>query len=265
MPQAGGTMNTPGFTAGASLYKTSGQYSTSAAPTQAGEVIPQQALVSRSPMIAAVPCVGPNCPPQIPFVGQGGGIGATPGADCAQLCIQQYTDAFGRCSHACKLAYPSPGQNTQYLNCLTGCETQYGYSVSSSCWSMRNCNGRCVNTFSNTLNCGRCGHACPPNAVCTSGFCHCPPGRTLCSIGGVEICVNLSIDANNCGKCGLVCATGRCCGGRCVDVGTDPNNCASCGHVCPQGPPNSHTTCVNGICGFTCDSGLTLCNNACVD
>ena len=257
-------MGMPGFTAGASLYRTSRQYSSSAVPAQAGEVILQQALVSRLPASISVPCVGPNCPSPLPQVGQVDGFPAVPGTSCAQLCIQKYTQALGNCSYNCKLAYPSAGQNTQYQNCLTGCETAYGYSASSSCWSIQDCNGRCVNIFSNAQNCGRCGHICPANAICTSGSCHCGSGRTLCRLGGVEICVNLNIDANNCGSCGRVCATGYCCGGRCVDVGTDLNNCGSCGHVCPPGPANSHSTCVNGTCGFACNAGFTLCNNACV-
>jgi hypothetical protein len=260
-------MSTPGFTAGASLYKTSGRYSTSAAPAQAGEVIQQQAFLSRtsflsrSPVIVSVPCVGPNCPSQLPQVGQGDGFPAVPGTSCAQLCIQQYSEALGNCGSNCNVY--SKG-STPYQNCLTECETQYGYSVSSSCWTIQNCNGRCVNIFSNTLNCGRCGHACPANAVCSSGFCHCPSGRTLCRLGGSEICANLSIDANNCGSCGNVCATGYCCGGHCVNVGTDPNNCGSCGNVCPQ-PPNSLSTCVNRTCDFTCNSGFDRCGNVCVD
>src|SRR5215475_12564555 len=123
-----GTMGMPGFTAGASLYRTSRQYSSSAVPAQAGEVILQQALVSRLPASISVPCVGPNCPSPLPQVGQVDGFPAVPGTNCAQLCIQKYTQALGNCSYNCKLAYPSAGQYTQYQNCLTGCETAYGYS-----------------------------------------------------------------------------------------------------------------------------------------
>ncbi len=252
---------TPGFTAWASLYRTYGHYSNSAVSVASYDFMLQQTLVPQAATLVSLPCVGPNCPPN--QTGPGDGVGAVPGTDCAQLCSQQYSDAFGKCLHNCQLTYPSPGQYTQYLDCIYGCESINGSS--SSCWMVRNCNGRCVNTSSDTLNCGTCGHTCPAFGICTSGFCHCTLGRALCKLGGSEICADLNIDAHNCGRCGLICRTGHCCGGRCVNVGTDPNNCASCGHVCPPGPSNSHPTCTKGNCGFACNSGFTLCNGACVD
>src|SRR5262249_36177861 len=69
----------------------------------------------------------------------------------------------------------------------------------------------------------------------TSTSCPCTPGYTLCQDG---VCCGLTSDVDNCG---------------------------ACGNVCPAGPPDSVRTCTNGVCGFVCRYGYTLCGDRCVD
>jgi hypothetical protein len=77
---------------------------------------------------------------------------------------------------------------------------------------LKKCNGDCVDTMSDTNNCGQCGNACSGNQTCVNGLC---------------------------------CATGQSnCNGTCADLQTDPNNCGTCGNKCPNNSP----TCAGGVC-----------------
>ncbi|MBI5547351.1 MAG: hypothetical protein HY901_26000, partial [Deltaproteobacteria bacterium] len=71
------------------------------------------------------------------------------------------------------------------------------------------CNGLCVDTAHDPLNCGTCGKSCPGTQVCASGTClaSCPSGEAECS----RSCVDLASDPKNCGECGLACASGQSC------------------------------------------------------
>lgn len=99
------------------------------------------------------------------------------------------------------------------------------------------CDGRCVSTASDRMNCGSCGNVCPEGQVCAAGECHfaCPSGLSACpasvlawdagpdamvaemdSSGTGEVCVDLQNSRLNCGTCGNVCPAGANCGyGRC--------------------------------------------------
>jgi hypothetical protein len=65
------------------------------------------------------------------------------------------------------------------------------------------CNGACVNTGNDPLNCGGCGQACAATQQCNQG--QCAPcqgqGHKVCD----NACVNTRTDNNNCGDCGTVC------------------------------------------------------------
>jgi hypothetical protein len=95
-----------------------------------------------------------------------------------------------------------------------------GATYSSCNAGTTSCNGVCVNTQTDTNNCGGCGFTCappPPNAasVCVAGTCtiNCNVGYNNCA----GACVNLNNDAANCGSCGRVCASGHTCNaGVCV-------------------------------------------------
>jgi hypothetical protein len=134
------------------------------------------------------------------------------------------------------------------------------------------CGLDCVDTTSESDNCGACGVACGQSQVCAESTCQCREGSTEC--GGQ--CVVLSSDARNCGACGVtcgqsqVCEAGTCktscalglsvCGGACVDPQSNPNHCGACGNAC--GPSQ---VCEAGACRSACSPGLSRCGDACVN
>jgi hypothetical protein len=123
------------------------------------------------------------------------------------------------------------------------------------------CNVTCVFLSSDPANCGACGLACQPGAVCVApdgglfGECQCPVAQQLCE----GKCSNVNTDPNNCGACasegGAVCQNGQVCApqpdggascqlscgtavecnGGCVNLSNDPSNCGACGNICAQG------------------------------
>jgi hypothetical protein len=143
------------------------------------------------------------------------------------------------------------------------------------------CTDSCVDLQSDTLNCGKCGTACPAGQACVAGACGatCPNGNLKCDKdGGAAYCINPRTDNSNCGKCGTTCGAGQVCyGGQCsgtcgdsksgetlcgVDAGApycatlaaDDNNCGQCGKQCTTGQ-----ICVNKTCQPTCTSDQTQC------
>lgn len=90
------------------------------------------------------------------------------------------------------------------------------------------CAGLCVDTRSDSINCGAC------NAPCLAQtFCH--PGPTPTSSPS---CVPVP----TCGlsDSGVLCPltphlVGQCCSGSCVDPRADSANCGACGQACPLG------------------------------
>ncbi len=144
-----------------------------------------------------------------------------------------------------------------------------GSAGSASCSAM--CEGQCVDTASDPLNCGGCGIPCAAGLVCSLGQCQkgCAPGLTAC--GGA--CVDITGSAAHCGSCTNACPAGQDCwqsacrcptgqascdGGACQDVFSDTQNCGTCHNVCAVGQ-----TCATGEC--TCPDGQDVCDNACTD
>lgn len=140
-------------------------------------------------------------------------------------------------------------------------------------------------------NCGSCNNVCPPNPAngtyaCVNGVCTLTCNAGLVNCNGA--CRNLQTDINNCGSCGIVCTnnngTTACANGQCipncntgyascdgnpnngceVNKQTNVNNCGNCGVVCPA-RANATTTCVNGVCSFTCNTGFANCNGIASD
>jgi Stigma-specific protein, Stig1 len=119
--------------------------------------------------------------------------------------------------------------------------------------------GNCVDTSTDTRNCGGCGNSCAIGQACTAGACvtlSCPAGQSLCS----SSCINTSTDIRNCGRCGNSCAIGQACtagvcvtlscpagqslcSGSCINTSTDIRNCGTCGNSCAIGQ-----ACTAGMC-----------------
>ena len=79
-----------------------------------------------------------------------------------------------------------------------------------------------------------------------------------------------SSDQETCAESGLACQ------GICEQTQSDPNNCGACANVCPTtvspfclANPNqctpSQQTCVAGVCGGSCGTGLSVCSGLCTN
>ncbi len=67
------------------------------------------------------------------------------------------------------------------------------------------CSGDCVDTQTDSSNCGKCGNSCNSSYSCSGGVCGCSTGMYVCITGvGTSVC----------------CAQGMCCGGS--------EGCVSC-------------------------------------
>jgi hypothetical protein len=159
---------------------------------------------------------------------------------------------------------------------LAGCHTYttiYGDDAGTCVAPRSICGIECVDTSTDSQNCGACGVACPSNSLCFGSACApCPTTSTLCGLGGAPYCANLENDSANCGACGkacpqgTVCQQGSCacpltqCGALCTDTQTDSNNCGTCGHTCTTSLPNELAVCVAGACVPRCALGYDDCN-----
>jgi hypothetical protein len=127
------------------------------------------------------------------------------------------------------------------------------YCTSGNCYGCNagtptQCGLSCVNTNTDTSNCGSCGGSCSGAnmnpSTCTSGSCTgtCNTNYLNCNNNlrsdGCE--VDKRMDASNCGSCGHVCPSGTpiCSGGVCISnqctPGTPPQSC----YTGPSGTQN---------------------------
>jgi hypothetical protein len=212
-------MATPGFSAEASIYRSTQHYATSFGFAADGSALRLQ-----------------------PQLTNGGGNG---GPKCKPHCGPCGTDSSS--STGCSKTCVGPDCSTGSAPC-TGCKGGCtGCSLNQGC-----CDGKCTDLQSDTNHCGDCSTVCAPGQVCSGGVC-CPDGQTYC--GGS--CTNTQTNPIHCGSCwhgcnGGSCINGQCancppgyglCGGTCVDLQNDANNCGSCGNVCNQG-----VGCNGGLC-----------------
>ncbi len=218
-------------------------------------------------------CVDPNpngngSGPVVIGTPDGQHISCTSDADCASTCGFTET-AICDANHIC--------QCDIVLSCMTG---------------LSSCGEDCVDEGSDKQNCGGCGvlYACSNNNItahCSEGDCDgtCATNWGDCDgnkrYNGCE--TNIGRDLLNCGGCGAVCSsnnllpvcTDGVCGGSClygfsdcnsdklsdgceVSILTDTNNCGGCGNICS----GTHVTptCMNGICGGSCEPGYENCS-----
>jgi hypothetical protein len=141
-------------------------------------------------------------------------------------------------------------------------------------WGGMCCGTSCVG-YSDDLNCGECGWACPSGSHCSlAGGCEfpdggeangcdagpCPPGTT-CADGE---CIRTDCPADSRGfhcafDAGNSVINGNCCGSTCVDLSSDLRNCGACGIACATGASCSvrcQPYCVNSSecpAGWICD------------
>ena len=135
-----------------------------------------------------------------------------------------------------------------------------GAGGSTSCAAAQTvCGSQCVDTTSDSNNCGACGLPCNGGRICQNSQCQCQAGLLDCN----GSCV--ASDATHCGGCSTVCQTNQVCsnsscgssctgtqvlcGTACVDTTASATNCGSCGHAC-----GSNQQCTNGAC---VDNGTT--------
>src|SRR5450631_4205991 len=126
------------------------------------------------------------------------------------------------------------------------------------------CGSACVDTNSDSSNCGVCGNACTGGQTCQSSQCKCASGQLSC--GGS--CV--ASDATHCGNCSTTCQTGQVCsnnscgtscsggqtlcgGSACVDTTTSAANCGTCGSTGTGGMAGKAGT--GGVGGSTGTGG----------
>lgn len=159
------------------------------------------------------------------------------------------------------------------------------------------CDGACVDTESDSENCGKCGKSCEGaahgNGACQAGKCsfECGLGFADCNLLSEDGCeADVGTDPAHCGDCDTIClfanAVPKCESGTCgiamcnagfgdcnlmiadgceADLGIDPDNCKSCGAVCPA-PANGKADCLAGMCDFGgCLLGFGDCNDDLAD
>src|SRR5450631_1616639 len=120
------------------------------------------------------------------------------------------------------------------------------------------CGSACVDTNSDSSNCGVCGNACTGGQTCQSSQCKCASVQLSC--GGS--CV--ASDATHCGNCSTTCQTGQVCsnnscgtscsggqtlcgGSACVDTTTSAANCGTCGNACGSTQHCASSACVDNV------------------
>jgi Stigma-specific protein, Stig1 len=97
------------------------------------------------------------------------------------------------------------------------------------------CNGKCVNTQTDSNNCGKCGKKCATGQACKQGQCvmeNCKPQLASCAN-----------DFECCSASGLAGHSGICCGGHCFQ---------SCPSGCVSGEPPAGKECCRGGTGGVC-------------
>ena len=161
------------------------------------------------------------------------------------------------------------------------------------------CNGVSINLYTDNNNCGTCGYTCSSKGegyTCVNGMCvSADKSKVLCK----GEFINPENDPRYCGAKGdcsdtdrtsmdykgmvcegatPLCSNGRCanacvggqivCEGRCVDPQTDMNFCGATGNCKDENAGEKCTDgrfCSGALCATSCQEGLFLCDDKCVD
>lgn len=174
-------------------------------------------------------CGGPGCEP---CVVANATAGCTPGKCSVLACNPGYDDCNQAAADGCETSTQTSHENCG--SCGKPCATSEvcnSGKCSSTCGSLTNCSGSCVNTASDEQHCGDCTTKCSPQESCVGGTCTCVAGTTTC-------------------------------GGSCVDTKTSKQHCNTCNSPCTD-PANGSAVCNNGVCAYICSAGYTLCGSQC--
>jgi hypothetical protein len=219
------------------------------------------------------------------------------GGTCVLSCGTGYGDCDGLASTGCESNLSIDVKNCSV--CGLACSTVnaspvcvMGGCVLTCNAGFGNCSGTvatgCESSLTTVTHCGSCGTSCAnahgstscPNGVCVPacgvGFGDCDGDPT----NGCE--TDLSSTITSCGACGAacanpngstVCSSSTCsptcntgyavCGGApsagcLIDLQTDAAHCGACGTACTN--PNGTTSCQNGTCAPSCNSGYGDCD-----
>jgi hypothetical protein len=165
-----------------------------------------------------IKCDG-KCEPKTKFQEDNNNCGA-----CGKVCTLGRICEQGQCQ--C--------QSGERFDPILGCvDSRTGCKL-----NMNLCGGKCVNSFTDKNNCGRCNNKCEINEICDSGTCNCLGQRC-----GAKCVLSFGSDPNNCGSCGNVCEGEKVC---------NAGNCQ-----CPSGKAlNTVTQSCDTLCSKTCGGSL---------
>lgn len=218
------------------------------------------------------------------------------GTSCANS-VNTQTDVnnCGKTGNVCPTSYANGAGSVTCVSgaCTSSCKTGFGFVAGTGC----------VDTVSNSANCGSIGNACSyanGQAACVASKCtltSCNSGYQSNGLTGTSLActaiktstVNTQTDVNNCGTAGNVCKgitgalTYQCVSGSCqaatcssaytlssgsctkIDTTSDTNNCGTVGNKCTTSYANGvGSQCVAGACSPTsCNSGYAFNGAAC--
>lgn len=237
-------------------------------------------------------CIGGTC--QVTFCSSNQADCNGMGSDGCEINTESSLEHCGACFRNCEtdpgrhLLSGSCNQGSCFRNCETGwgdcnnnpadgCEREIFGGDINNCGG---CNVRCIQRANATPpSCGGAScldacmnpfhdcngvyqDGCETNTDTNPGHCGgcAGSGGMVCPQGGggeTGICVG--------GNCTLQCARGR---GSCdgmhlngceTDTDTDRNHCGGCNIFCADGPSGAGA-CIEGVCGFECNTGFADCN-----
>jgi hypothetical protein len=158
------------------------------------------------------------------------------------------TDAqnCGTCGHACAALQYCNNGHCAWNNPQDDC-VQNGAEICNNI--DEDCDGEIdegFNLLSDPANCGTCGRACDPLAVCQNAVCKFTVPQDECVQGPVELCnsrddncngfvdegFNLLTDKLNCGQCGRDCGAGTVCDNGHCQLITPVLNCGASIELC---------------------------------